>query len=81
MALWGSLFPAVKLGYQFMHIPSGSVPDILMFAALRFTVCGGLVSLYCLLRQKKLGQGFLAWNFKVVLHELAVIAFLKGVET
>jgi len=76
MALWGSLFPCVKLGYRFLHIDSGCVPGILMFAALRFTVCGGLVSLFCLLRQKALGkpagkeilQILLVGLFAIVLH-------------
>lgn len=76
MALWGSLFPCVKIGYKFLYISSGSVPDILMFAALRFAVCGGLVSLYCLLRQRKIGrpagrevaQILLVGLFAIVLH-------------
>ena len=76
MALWGSLFPCVKIGYKVLHIDSGSVPNILMFAALRFTVCGGLVSLFCLLRQKAIGkpagkevlQILLVGLFAIVLH-------------
>ena len=55
MALWGSLFPCVKSGYSFGAINSGSVADILMFAAIRFTLCGGLVCLFCLLRRKSVG--------------------------
>jgi len=76
MALWGSLFPCVKIGYRVLHIDSGSVPEILMFAALRFAVCGGLVSLFCLLRQKTIGkpagkeilQILLVGLFAIVLH-------------
>ena len=52
MALWGSLFPCVKIGYAAFGIDSKSVSDILMFAALRFSICGGLVSLFCLARRK-----------------------------
>ncbi len=40
MALWGSLYPMSKIGYQVFEIPSGSVPDILMFAGLRFSLSG-----------------------------------------
>lgn len=43
MALWGSLFPFIKIGYKTFAIDTTSVPDILMFAALRFTVCGLIV--------------------------------------
>ena len=55
MALWGSLFPCVKLGYSFGAIDSSSVADILMFAAIRFAACGGIVTLFCLLRRKAIG--------------------------
>ncbi len=43
MMLWGSLFPFIKLGYTAFNIDTESVADILMFAALRFTVCGLIV--------------------------------------
>ena len=52
MALWGSLYPCVKIGYSAFGIDSGSVAGILMFAAMRFTVCGGLVCGFCFLRRK-----------------------------
>ena len=76
MALWGSLFPAVKLGYRAFQIDTGSVADVLMFAAMRFTVCGFLVSLFCLFRRKKapvpkapaLLKIVLVGLFAVVLH-------------
>ena len=76
MALWGSLFPCVKLGYAFSNIDSSSVADILMFAAIRFTVCGGLVCLFCLLKRKSvetpslksIGNILLIGFFAIVLH-------------
>lgn len=43
MALWGSLFPFIKMGYKAFDINTNSVADILMFAALRFVVCGAIV--------------------------------------
>ena len=46
MVLWGSLFPMIKIGYNVFHIDPTSIPDILMFAALRFTVCGALLCLW-----------------------------------
>lgn len=53
MALWGSLFPCVKIGYSAFGIDSSSVANILMFAAMRFTVCGALVCGFCFLRRKR----------------------------
>lgn len=53
MLLWGSLFPCVKIGYLAFHIDSSEVSNILMFAAMRFTFCGGLVTLYCTLNRHK----------------------------
>lgn len=76
MALWGSLFPCVKLGYSFGSINSSSVADILMFAAIRFSFCGGLVCLFCLMRRKTIGTPsvksvgniLLVGLFAIVLH-------------
>lgn len=53
-ALGGSLFPMIKIGYEAFRIDSSSVPDILMFAAFRFVICGALVCLACLFRKEKL---------------------------
>ena len=36
MALWGSLFPLIKIGYNAFNINASSIPDILMFASTRF---------------------------------------------
>lgn len=43
MLLWGSLFPSIKIGYKVFGINTNSIADILMFAALRFVVCGAIV--------------------------------------
>lgn len=43
MMLWGSLFPCIKIGYRVFGINTESAADILMFAALRFAVCGAIV--------------------------------------
>ena len=43
MALWGSLFPMIKIGYATLHISSGDIPSIVLFAGLRFTVSGLLL--------------------------------------
>lgn len=54
MALWGTLFPCIKLGYQAFNIDSGSIPSILMFASVRFIVSGLIVCVYSLLRREKI---------------------------
>lgn len=56
MALWGSLFPFIKIGYSAFGIDSSSIPDILMFAAFRFTVCGALVCGFSAWKKEKLAS-------------------------
>lgn len=51
MLLWGSLFPMVKLGYGAYNV--SSVGDILLFAGIRFTICGFAVCLYALITDKE----------------------------
>lgn len=48
--LWGSLYPAVKLGYLTYHITTTG--DILLFAGIRFTVCGALICGYSLVTDR-----------------------------
>jgi len=71
MALWGTLYPAVKVGYRALGIDASSTADILMFAALRFFVCGLAVSLFCLFRRKSFGLP----SGKAALHFMCVGVF------
>lgn len=50
MALWGSLYPMVKLGYRTFGI--GTTGEILTFAGLRFLICGAVVMSFSLIRRK-----------------------------
>ncbi len=74
MALWGSLFPFIKIGYQVFEIDSSSIPDILMFAGVRFTLCGILVGGFSILKKEKPGDKkdikyiLLVGLFTIVLH-------------
>lgn len=43
MALWGSLFPMIKIGYKAFQINTGDIPSIVLFAGLRFTFSGILL--------------------------------------
>lgn len=76
MIFWGSLFPMIKVGYRAFAIDSTSVPDILMFAALRFLVCGALVCGIAFCKKESIGErkGSAFWGiilvgfFGIVLH-------------
>lgn len=50
MLLWGSLFPMVKLGYTAYGV--STTGDILFFAGVRFTICGALICLYCMIKNR-----------------------------
>lgn len=51
MLLWGSLFPCVKLGYKAFSVTSNS--DILLFAGVRFVICGALITLFAFFKNRK----------------------------
>ena len=76
MALWGSLFPMVKIGYSTFNIEPTSTPDILMFAAVRFTVCGALLCIWSAFKraefEKPVGKNvcyiLIMGFFAIVLH-------------
>ena len=76
MVLWGSLFPFIKIGYAAFDVDTSSVADILMFAAVRFTICGIIVcALACLKKdtlEKPVGKSIfsiaLMGVFAIVLH-------------
>jgi len=51
MLLWGSLFPAVKLGFRAYGVDG--LGDLLLFAGLRFLICGGIISLFSLGKEPK----------------------------
>ena len=54
MLLWGTLFPSVKIGYSAFNIDTKSMASILMFAGIRFTVCGAIIWMIAALRREKL---------------------------
>lgn len=43
MFFWGSLFPMIKVGYQAFQLDTSSPANIMVFAGLRFIVCGLLL--------------------------------------
>ena len=73
MALWGSLFPFIKIGYAAFSINTESIPDILMFAALRFVVCGVVVCALSLLKKEIIGESVGKCIFNNVILGLVTI--------
>ena len=55
MLLWGSLFPVVKLGFKAYDVVS--VGDILLFAGIRFTICGAIISAFSYVKDKNSFSG------------------------
>ncbi len=53
-ALWGSLFPFVKIGYSAFHIDGSDIPSIILFAGIRFTVSGIIMIALFSAAEKKL---------------------------
>ncbi len=50
--LWGSAYPGIKLGYKAFGIET--VPQILLFAGIRFTVAGIILILFSSIKNKKI---------------------------
>ena len=50
MLLWGSLFPTVKLGFSLYGVKSTA--DILLFAGIRFVICGAIISAFAAVRDR-----------------------------
>lgn len=53
-ALWGSATPAIKIGYKLLSVDTSSVPSIMLFAGLRFTLAGILTVIIFNLTRRKL---------------------------
>ena len=50
MLLWGSLFPMVKLGFSAYEV--NTTADILLFAGIRFVLCGVVICVFSAIREK-----------------------------
>ncbi len=68
MLLWGSLFPMVKLGFSAYEVESTA--DILLFAGIRFMICGGVICIFSLVKNKN--------SYRPALHHLIPV-LLSGV--
>lgn len=83
MLLWGSLFPMVKLGYISYDIVSTG--DIIYFAGVRFAICGAVICLFALLKDrqsyKAVGSSIvpvlMSGVFAIILHYAFTYSALK----
>ena len=74
MLLWGSLFPMVKLGFGVYSVKTTG--DILLFAGIRFLICGLAISFYSLFTEKEQFENaksslmpiLLSGVFAIILH-------------
>ena len=68
MLLWGSLFPMVKLGFSAYKV--NTVADILLFAGIRFILCGGVICIVAAIKDHT--------SYRPVKHSVAPI-LMSGV--
>ena len=68
-ALWGSLFPFVKIGYAAFHIVGGDIPSIVLFAGVRFTLSGVVLLLISAAKERRL-----TLPSKIVMLPMALVA-------
>ncbi len=72
--LWGTLFPMIRIGYNAYNITTTG--DILLFAGVRFTICGGAICLWLLLKDRQslklkreaVAPVLLSGLFSIILH-------------
>lgn len=89
MFFWGSLFPMVKIGYTFFEIDANSPASILLFAGIRFIICGvalvGLTSIrgkrICVPKGKVLLPTLLISLFAYVAHYTCTYIGLSHLES
>ncbi|MBQ9784905.1 MAG: EamA family transporter [Clostridia bacterium] len=89
MLLWGSLFPCIKLGYRYLEIDSGHIPSLLLFAGVRFLLCGLLLTGFCTARRERMRLSSkkdllplaMVALFAVVLHYACTYTGLSMVES
>lgn len=89
MACWGSLFPMIKIGYRAFRINASAIPDIMMFASLRFVISGLVVCVIALIKKEKLqspkpkavGNIVFVGLFAIVLHYICTYIGLSTTDS
>ena len=86
MALWGLLFPTVKLGYRVFGI--ATIGDTLAFAGFRFLVCGAIITAFAAIKmpggfrglKKSWVMVLAAGLFAIVLHYACTYVGLRSTD-
>ena len=71
-ALWGSAFPAVKIGYSMFNIPGEDIATKLIFAGIRFAMAG----IFVLISQVALGKKLFSFS-KNDTKELVLLGIIQ----
>ena len=71
-ALWGSAFPAVKIGYSMFNIPGEDISTKLIFAGIRFAMAG----IFVLISQVALGKKLFSFS-KTDTKEFVVLGIIQ----
>ena len=78
MFLWGSLFPFIKIGYKAFKINTDSIADILMFASLRFVICGVIVCFIALLSKSETAKPTISDIFTICIMGIFAVSLHYG---
>ena len=88
MLLWGSLFPFVKIGYKVFDLDSSFIPNLMLFAGIRFAFSGLIISGFMSIKnrsfslnKKELLSVLLVGAFAIVLHYICTYAGLSFAES
>ncbi len=49
--LWGSAYPAIKIGYEVFHIAENNISSKIIFAGYRFLLAGLIVLILAILKK------------------------------
>ena len=72
--LWGSAFPSVKIGYALFRLDTEFVPNLILYAGIRFTVAGVLCVIFGgLVRKKPLVPAKGAWGCVVLMGMIQTV--------
>ena len=73
-ALWGSAFPCIKFGYEWLHIAQNDAASQLLFAGLRFMLAGCLtIVLFPLLTARRR----ILWPNRQAFSKIVILAMLQ----
>lgn len=73
-ALWGSAFPCIKFGYEWLHIAQNDAASQLLFAGLRFMLAGCLtIVLFPLLTARRR----ILWPNRRAFSNIVILAMLQ----